>query len=106
MSSPCAQIEARSNHAFVHLVDSDQYSNERLARCLANLRSFGNWRDGHVRSTSFQQGTEPGQSLERWTSHLTHLLGSSDDTAPQDRNFPFIWRHKGLDLIVLGFIIR
>ena len=106
MSSSCAQIEARFDHAFVHLVDSDQYSNERLGRCLANLRSFGNWRDDHVRSISFQQGTELGQSLERWTSHLMHLLGSSDDTAPQDRSFPFIWRHKGLDLIVLGFIIR
>ena len=65
VSSPCAQIEARFNHAFVHLVGSDRYSNEKLAaRNLANQRSFGNWRAGHVRLTSFQQGTELGQSLE------------------------------------------
>ena len=64
-SSPCAQIKARFDHAFVHLVDSDRYSNEKLAaRNSANLRSFGNWRAGHARSTSFQQGTELGQSLE------------------------------------------
>ena len=31
VSSPYAQIEARFDHAFVHLVDSDQYSNEKLA---------------------------------------------------------------------------
>ena len=31
VSSPCAQIKARFDHAFVHLVDSDRYSNEKLA---------------------------------------------------------------------------
>ena len=31
VSSPYAQIEARFDHVFVHLVDSDQYSNEKLA---------------------------------------------------------------------------
>ena len=65
VSSPCAQIKAGFDHAFVHLVDSDRYSNEKLAaRNSANLRSFGNWRAGHARLTSFQQGTELGQSLE------------------------------------------
>ena len=65
VSSPCAQIEARFNHAFVHLVGSDRYSNEKLAaRNSANQRSFGNLRAGRVRLTSFQQGTELGQSLE------------------------------------------
>ena len=64
-NNPCAQIKARFDHAFVHLVDSDRYSNEKLAaRNSANLRSFGNWRAGHARLTSFQQGTELGQSLE------------------------------------------
>ena len=64
-SSPYAQIEARFDHVFVHLVDSDQYSNEKLAaRNLADLRSFGSWRAGHVRLTSFQLGTELGQSRD------------------------------------------
>ena len=64
VSIPCAQTEVGFDHAFVHLVGSDRYSNEKLAALnSANPRSFGSWRAGHARLTSFQQGTELGQSL-------------------------------------------